>query len=248
MTPATSLDCHAHVAPDVTSKQLESLGEVHVLAVTRTLKEAARVARRRDSKLTWGLGVHPGSSEAQSQYDPREFRYLLPRFALVGEIGLDRRGSRTRQHEILSDVLAACADQPVLLSLHSTGRVREVLDVMATYPHPGFILHWFLASAEEVAHAAALGAYFSVNTAMSDEAISQMPRDRVLPETDFPAKSVRARVPGATAALEDRLATLWGTDAAGARAELWRNMKALATRSGAVERLSSSLTGVLMQV
>jgi len=83
------LDCHAHIAPDVTSAQLTSLGEAHVFAMTRSFDEAAAVVTRYDPVLTWGLGVHPGVPAARAAYDSERFRSLLPRFALVGEMGLD---------------------------------------------------------------------------------------------------------------------------------------------------------------
>ncbi len=54
-----SLDCHAHIAPDVTRHQLDTLGHTHIFAVTRSLSEAEEVAERVDSRLTWGIGIHP---------------------------------------------------------------------------------------------------------------------------------------------------------------------------------------------
>jgi len=38
------LDCHAHIAPDVTASQLDGLGSALIFAVTRSLDEARFVA------------------------------------------------------------------------------------------------------------------------------------------------------------------------------------------------------------
>ena len=148
-----ALDCHAHIAPDVTHSQLATLGHSHVFAVTRSLSEARLVMNRDDRGLTWGIGVHPAVATARAEYNPEVFRQLLPRFALVGEVGLDRRGARDEQEQILSDVLDACDGKPVMISIHSTGRTREVLDLVKQRAHPGVILHWFLGTSSELTEA-----------------------------------------------------------------------------------------------
>ncbi len=59
----------------------------------------------------------------------------------MGEIGLDRRGAAEPQRDALRAILHPCQGQPVLLSLHSTGRTRQLLDVLRENPHPGAVLH-----------------------------------------------------------------------------------------------------------
>ena len=243
-----TLDCHAHIAPDVTHSQLATLGHSHVFAVTRSLSEARLVMNRDDRGLTWGIGVHPAVATARAEYNPEVFRQLLPQFALVGEVGLDRRGTRDEQERILGDVLGACDGKSVMISIHSTGRTREVLDLVKQRPHPGVILHWFLGTSSELTEAVRLGTYFSVNSAMSDALLAAMPRDRVLPETDFPARQVRARTPGETTALEKRLATLWRISDQETRHQLWTNLKRLAVVSGAINVVSESLADTLLTV
>jgi TatD DNase family protein len=240
-----ALDCHAHIAEDVTRSQLSSLGNAHIFAMTRSLQEASTVLRRRDRNLTWGLGIHPAVGDARAQYDPGEFRRLLPAFALVGEVGLDKRGPRVEQERILVDVLQACKGRPVLISLHSTGRTREVIGLVTRFPHPGAILHWFLGTTEEIEQATELGVYFSVNAAMPDELLKLFPRDRVLPETDFPARTVRAKLPGAVAELEVRLASIWGMLPAEVRLRMWKNLRDAAVKSGAIDAVSEELRGTL---
>lgn len=232
-----ALDCHAHVAPDVTPSQLATLNGAHVLAVTRSLAEASVVARRKDSTLLWGIGVHPGVAEARATYSPDTFREEVPAFALVGEVGLDRRAARQEQAAVFTDIMAACNDQPVLISIHSTGRTREVTEILERHTHPGVILHWFLGTADERIRALASGAYFSVNTAMDDELLDTLPKERVIPETDFPAKQVRARTPGDVVPLEKRLAGLWAMPSVDVRYQLWHNLKSITFQSGAIERV-----------
>lgn len=243
-----ALDCHAHIAPDVTDQQLATLGEAYVFAMTRSLEEAASVASRHDPVLTWGIGVHPGVSAARSAYDPDRFRTLLPRFALVGEVGLDRRAGRNEQVRILTDIMDACSCRPVLLSVHSTGQTAEVVDLVQRYQHPGVILHWFLGTEDQRVRALSAGAYLSVNEAMSDTLLEAVPMDRLLPETDFPARQVRAHLPGSVTSLEQRLSRLWGLSAVEVRHQLWANLKTIAIVSGTIDVVSEELASRLLAV
>lgn len=243
------LDCHAHVASDVTLDQVRALGKVVVIAVTRTLDEAEAVSSRADEPLVWACGVHPARRDAREGFDPARFRDLLQRFAVVGETGLDRRGGDLpRQRDIMRSVLDAVTDEPVLLSLHSAGCVTEVLDLLSERPHPGAILHWFLGDIDAVHQAAALGCYFSVTGAMADEELTKIPLDRMLPETDFPAARRRGggRLPGDTTSLERRVARLLGISEHELRRRWFRNLRNASVASGAIDRLPEHLVDILI--
>ena len=115
------IDAHAHIATDVTAGQVRHLDGAVIFAVTRGLSEAAAVPHGCHANLIWGIGVHPGDRESLDRYRGERFEALLPRFALVGEVGLDRRaGHLDRQREVLTDILARTAEIPVMLSIHST--------------------------------------------------------------------------------------------------------------------------------
>jgi TatD DNase family protein len=243
------LDCHAHIAPDVTPSQVAGLDGAQVFAMTRSLDEARFVADRQDPGLVWSLGVHPASRLARDAFDAAAFASLLDRFALVGEVGLDRRGGDLEtQQRVFDRVLAAAAGQPVLLSVHSTGAIDAVLDLLATRPHPGVILHWFTGDESRVDRAAALGCYFSVNAAMTNEQITSLPRQRVLPETDFPSSRQRTKAlrPGGVLAIEARLKKLWPHGEVTVRRQLYRNLRDLAIASRAIDRLPSQLVDLLI--
>jgi TatD DNase family protein len=243
------LDCHAHIAPDVTARQVAGLEGAQVLAMTRSLAEAAAVAGRGDPGLVWGIGVHPGDRIAREAFDAGAFVALLEQFALIGEIGLDRRGGDlSGQHQILDAILAAASGQPVLLSLHSTGAIDGVLEVLDEWPHAGAILHWFLGDARQVDRAVELGCYFSINAAMNDEQLARLPPTRVLPETDFPSSRLRtgAGRPGAVLPIEMRIETLWPRTETSVRRQLYRNLRDLAIASRAIERLPVQLVDLLL--
>lgn len=241
------LDTHAHIAPDVTSAQVRRLGRAVIFAVTRNLSEAASAPHGTYPSLVWGIGIHPGDRNGLGRYDPARLDRLLGRFALVGEIGLDRKaGQIDRQREVLKDVLSRAAQAPVMMSIHSSGMASEVVDLLEAYRPRGPILHWFGGSEAEAARAADAGAWFSVNGAMQQETLQYLPPDRVLTETDFPfTRKLGSSRPGATEPAEAALATAWGISSKEVRERVWRNFAALVRRTDTGDRLPRRVRGTL---
>lgn len=241
------LDCHAHVAPDVTGPQIAGLNGALVFAMTRTPGEARAAARRTDPTLAWGFGVHPGVPEAMRKVPESVLRAAVHAHVVIGEVGLDRRGSDGPQRETLEGILNACQGQPVVLSLHSTGRTRQLLSVLRQLPHAGAVLHWFNGTPDEIDEAVELGCYFSVNNGMNDDRLAQIPTDRMLPETDFPAsrKTTLASKPGDTRALEKRLAQRDGSHETTVRHGFYRTLANLLAASGARSRMPQGFHAAL---
>lgn len=242
------LDCHAHIAPDVTADQLARLSPSVVFAVTRSPDEARRVASRNDQRVVWGLGAHPSHIAKGGEVDIALLRSLLPQFGLVGEIGLDRRSGHV-PHQIaeLRRVLEATNDEPVMLSLHSTGCIEELLELLEAQPHPGAVLHWFTGTAEQTKRAVDLGCYFSVNVAMDRDVVARVPFTRLLPETDYPAtRRAGTRLPGDTASLESLIADLHDETPEQVRMQFYRNLRSLSLASGVVDRLPERIADLLL--
>ncbi|GAA3012620.1 TatD family hydrolase [Actinokineospora diospyrosa] len=243
------LDCHAHIAPDVTTEQIRRLGDCVVYAVSRTLDEGyAALRRRNDDRLIWGWGAHPAVPEALDTFTPERAATLTSRLPLVGEIGLDRRGSKERQTAVFAAALQAAQGQPVLISVHSTGRTAAVIDTVRTHTHPGLVLHWFLGTPTEVAAAVAAGCYFSVNAAMPMDVLHHIPQDRMLPETDFPAgrRTGGGRMPGDTEPVEVKVAGLLGVTPSHVRRMFWKNLRDISVASGALERYPEFVADILL--
>jgi TatD DNase family protein len=242
------LDCHAHIAPDVTAEQIRRLGDCVVFAVSRTLEEGYAALRRHDDRLIWGWGAHPAVPEALETFTLERAATLTGRLPLVGEIGLDRRGSKERQTEVFAAALQAAQGQSVLISVHSTGRAAAVIDAVRSYPHPGLILHWFLGTPTEVATAVAAGCYFSINAGMPTDVVQHVPADRMLPETDFPAgrRAGGGRLPGDTEPVEAKVAELLGVTPSHIRQLFWKNLRDISVASGALERYPEFIADILL--
>jgi len=241
------LDAHAHIAADVTAVQVRGLESAVVFAMTRSVKEAQYTLRpgaASSERLVWGLGSHPGVEQTLAQFDGSAFERAVTRFALIGEVGLDRRGDNARQTSMFRAVLRAAAAQPVLLSVHSTGRCAAVLDEIERAPHAGFILHWFNGSVQEIERAVRLGCYFSVNAAMSEATLARIPYDRVLTETDFPASRGKtgASRPGDVARIERLLRKQHGPNV---RRQVWQNLAGVCRHSGADQQMPRQIREIL---
>lgn len=241
MFPFPPLDCHAHVAPDVTAAQTRTLNGAQVFAMTRSIDEFDAAIDNPQSGLLWGVGTHPGVPGALAQWSEQRFLVAARRSILIGEVGLDRRGDSAHQADILASILRTAP--AALISVHSTGRAKQVVDLVEKHPHPGVILHWFTGDRDDAARAAKVGCYFSINAAMSDEQMTALPLDRILPETDFPASRsrTRARTPGDTAALERTVARLAREDVSQARQRWYGNLGALCEHAGVRDDLPLTL-------
>ncbi len=228
------LDCHAHVSPSVTERQLSRRGTAIVFAMTREPAEAAEATRRRDHNILWGCGAHPSYVARGGAVDIDQFARRAKCFAVVGEIGLDRRsGNLLHQTEVFSALLDRLKDEPVLMSVHSAGCTAEVANILDLHRPRGVIMHWFTGQPHEADKLLSLGCYFSVNTAVRREILSALPFDRLLPETDFPATRRRTgSKPGDTGQIETLLAEILGSDPAHVRRQFYRNLRRIGGGDG----------------
>lgn len=160
-------------------------------------------------------GVHPWKAGHRSANwtDVLKTRLTAEPGAAIGEIGLDRwmldrarpddprlAGLRRAPLDEQASVctfqlqLAAEYDRPVTLHcLDAWGPLEDLLR-STRLPDRGFLLHAYGGSLEQARTFAGLGAYFSFNGAFLDprkaarlEVFRNLPRDRLLVETDAPA-------------------------------------------------------------
>lgn len=243
-----ALDCHAHVSPSVTNSQLEDLGQAIVFAMTREPTEAVEASRRHDRTLVWGCGAHPAYVAQTEAIDLDQLVRRSKSFAVIGEIGLDRRsGNLEHQHRVFRELLDQLSDEPVLMSVHSAGCTRDLVEVMRAHRPKGVVVHWFTGKTSEADELLSLDAYFSVNTAMRHEILGTLPLERLLPETDFPAARRRTgSKPGDVAALELVLSQIHGSDPAGIRRQFYRNLRRVAVSTGAIDRMPGGVVDLLL--
>lgn len=167
------------------------------------------------------LGLHPQLAH-ERKGELGLFYELLPSVQFVGEVGLDgapEYKSHWRDQVMVFDrILTACRlAGGRILSVHSRRATSEVLDHLERTSGAGTpILHWFSGSLNELSRAIALDCWFSVGPAMlSSERgrtlVAEMPRDRLLTESDGPFAKVdgRAVLPWEVSLAEHQLSVMW---------------------------------------
>lgn len=186
-----------------------------------------------------GLGLHPEIAEAKAT----ELDLLIGQVRsskLVGEIGLDGsprfRSSLPLQERIFRAVLSEC--QLVggrVMSIHSRGAEERVLDYLAHASTAGTpVLHWFSGTLRDLRRAIELGAWFSVGPAMlkgekGRRLVTEMPRNRVLPETDGPFSQIDGSpyMPWQAWDVCESLAQLWNITSEDVEALMLSNLQTL---------------------
>lgn len=247
------LDLHAHVDTGIEASELTALQSI-VFAVTRSLDEAEQALKRSDDTTIWGVGCHPGLARVQKAFDAKRFQRLAEATPYVGELGLDgaSRVPMETQQRTLVAALGALQQDPRITSLHSYRATSEILSLIAEYPQPGLILHWWLGTESETVRAVELGCYFSVNrsSVRRRALLSRIPLDRVLPETDHPFgdKGRGPRRPGEIGQVEAALAEVHGLRIGEIRTRTWQTLASIVqeTRTGRLlpERVRRQLAAV----
>lgn len=221
--------CHLDLYPDPPSVKAECIRRgIYMLSVTTTpsawqgTSELASSSRN----VTTALGLHPQLA-AERQHELGLFDALLSEAQFIGEIGLDGgpefRHTRANQMAVFEHVLAKCTEVGGrVMSIHSRHAAGEVLDCLRRYPSAGTaVLHWFSGTARELSRAIELGCWFTVGPAMLSgrkgrDLAAQMPRERILTESDGPFANVEGKVamPWDVQKAVSCLAKTWGTSEA----------------------------------
>lgn len=226
------LDAHAHVPLSASVAEVAAYAPSLVMAVTRAPTQWPTALRRRDSRIAWGIGCHPGDEQAVAQFEERRFAGAARAAAFIGEVGLDARSRvpLAAQQTVLDSVLRVGAGEGLIVSLHVAGRVAEALDLLSRHPDARVILHWWTGSPEQTAAASDLGCYFSINGAARPHVLKALPRDRTLTETDFPftkRMDPAATAPGRVAKGIALLSSTWTMAPAQVTELVWQNLASL---------------------
>jgi len=244
--PLASLDAHAHLDA-ASGSDFSPAG--FVLSQTMSLTGAVLALERQDSKVCWGVGCHPRSAPAISAFSAGEFRRLIDKTPLVGEVGLDT-GSRTpraAQLSVFRAVLEAVAELPRIVSIHGFRATTEVLDELEGRPIVAPVLHWWTGRSDETRRAVSLGCYFSIHSAVESRSIfaSHVPLERVLIESDQGALDPPAAIPLRVSWVEHLVAQRYRTEPERIRAVAWQNLARLAELTETAELFPTAFTAHL---
>lgn len=235
------MDFHAHLDlfddPRALIAQIKAEG-VYVLSVTTTPKAfpGTKNLALGCERIRTALGLHPQLA-AEREDELTIFDRLIGETNYVGEIGLDGsnefRSTLAQQRRVFLHILQTCEESGGrILSIHSRGAAREIIDLLKTSVHFSTpILHWFTGTKNEFVEAARAGFWFSIGPAMlrsqrlMDKA-ALIPRSKVLLESDGPFAKYNGRSlsPLDTSAAIPILSQIWNTSEDEVILQLKRNL------------------------
>ncbi|QGN33954.1 Qat anti-phage system TatD family nuclease QatD [Microlunatus sp. Gsoil 973] len=245
--------CHLDLYPNpdavAASAQQEKVAVLSVTTTPSAFRGTAALAAERPMVRT-ALGLHPELAH-QRRHELALFDELVATTPFVGEIGLDGSSRfaqmRTSQSQAFTHILRSCSDAGGrILSIHSRGAVRPVLDALRANPDSGVpVLHWFTGTARQAETAIEQGCWFSIGTPILTTAkgralVIALPRDRILTETDgpFATHNDQALVPRDVSHTLRLLAASWAVDTSHAEGQIAANMEALlAAHAGEAPRV-----------
>lgn len=193
------IDCHCHFDmmdnPEEYIARMDHFGHTIIGVTNRPcfFKEGSRYIKPY-KRIRLALGLHPLQLE-HSNSDLIEFEEQVDRTSYIGEVGLDfsSEGKKTKdkQIECFEEILRILAGKNKVLSIHSRQAESTILNLLDMFYQENVIFHWYTGSVDLIPEIVKHGYYFSVNEAMlytshGRELIYQMPRDRVLTESDAP--------------------------------------------------------------
>ena len=220
------IDFHAHLDlyPDPSAVAKEcSAQDIYVLSVTTTPSawKGTSALAVPGSRIRTALGLHPQIAH-QRRSELGLFDTYLPDTPYVGEIGLDGAPEFKKywddQIAVFEHILLGCTRiGGRIMSIHCRRATSAVLDRLEAFPNSGIpILHWFSGSRRELDRAISLKCWFSVGHSMlqatkSRDLVSNIPRERILTETDGPFAQIdgRSAMPWDAIRVAAQLSGLW---------------------------------------
>lgn len=140
------------------------------------------------------LGYHP-QIVTVAKNELQLFDQQLDQTSYIGEIGLDFSHEfvsyKNKQLSVLRHILSSLKGKNKIVSVHSRGAEKELLELLAEYEINNVIFHWYTGSIKFIPAILDRGYYFSINEAMTLSAsgkktIAAIPKNRILTESDAP--------------------------------------------------------------
>ena len=198
------IDAHTHLdrylfkrfGEDIT-QILKQIEKYKILTISNSMDLTSYITNRRISRkskyIVPAFGIHPWNA----------YRYLaktdlvqklIRESKIIGEVGLDHSYVKDKsrypsQRKIFELFLSKTKDK--IISLHTKGAERDVLDLLITYENNRVIIHWYSGNLAILKEMTQEGYYFSISPEIkfSDhirKVVKKIPLDQILTETDNP--------------------------------------------------------------
>lgn len=137
----------------------------------------------------------------------------------IGEIGLDKleKADFELQRRVFIQQLELAKELDLPAIIHTRKAEKEVIDILENYKYQKIILHCFSGNFKLINHAIELGFYFSIPTNIVrsehfQKLAKEIPRERILTETDTPYLSPYKETKNQPAYIKEtikKLSELW---------------------------------------
>lgn len=204
------VDSHCHLDfPDFAEERADIIARAKAAGVERMVTISTRVRRFEQvlaiaeeyDEVYCSVGTHPHNAAEELDVTTADLVKLAahPKVVAIGEAGLDYfydKAPRDAQAQGLRNHIAAARETGLPLVIHARNADEDMADILGQETGKGafpFILHCFSSGAELARIGVELGGYVSFsgivtfkNSAELREIAKDVPRERLLVETDAP--------------------------------------------------------------
>jgi TatD DNase family protein len=200
------IDTHCHLASEQFAADLDQvlartwadrIAHVVVIGESRAAAERALELAGVESRLSVVAGIHPHDASGWDAVAESWLRATLrdPRVVAAGEMGLDYHydhSPREVQQRVFERQLELAREAGKPVVIHAREADADVAAILAHHPDVTAILHSFSSGPDLLRAGLGAGHYVSFSGMVTfrnwrdDEAVRQVPADRLLVETDAP--------------------------------------------------------------
>lgn len=173
------------------------VGHVVVVGESRPATEVALGLAGEDGRVSVITGIHPHEARSWNEAAVDWLRRTLadPRVVALGETGLDYHydhSPRDAQRRAFHEQLALAAELKLPAVIHAREADGDIAATLRNHPKVTAVLHSFSSGLDLLHSALAMGHYVSFSGMVTfrnwtlDEAVMEVPLDRLLLETDAP--------------------------------------------------------------
>lgn len=186
-------DIHTHDAPSPNSDDDESLRQ-NISYIVNVYPLGFEYAKDNENYPWFSCGVHPWYSEdAEPQLKFLKEIAGDPRIVAIGEAGLDKlKGPDLKiQQPIFEQQVQLSEQLQKPLIIHCVKAWEELLHIKKLYkPRQPWIIHGYKGKVELAKQLLSHGFLLSINERFNDDAIREIPLDRLFCETDISETSI----------------------------------------------------------
>ena len=200
-------DTHAHLDDEAFETDRDELIRSFAEAgVTRVLNAGSDMESSRETAalcekydfIYGAVGIHPEAADRMKDGDLEELRELSKRknIVAIGETGLDYYWDnvpREVQQDAFRKHCALASELGLPIVVHDREAHRDCFDILGEFPDLRVVYHCFSGSVEYARELVRRGYYFSFGGAVTfknakhaPEVLKNIPRERVMLETDCP--------------------------------------------------------------